>query len=378
MLKKRIITLTDQPRKWSSLQKEKQKEFELYIASELHKNTTNNNYQNPDLLIISQQESITNKLDIQSLSNQIGAAYTLIVPPENIDNFVSKDYSKITTSLFSAPTDTILKTDHGIDTETLAYIPDSRPSIHMNGYLLGPFHVLVNGLLINDFAGRKCKSLLAYLLCNNKRPNFRETLMEKFWPDVHPESARNSLNVAIHSIRQLFRKLLPKQNLLVYKHDKYFINPEIELKLDHEDFLYKIGRGKRIEHQEGIQHAVREYEEAIRLYKGDFLEDSPHEDWLYSERERIKDSYFYVLDRLSEHFCSAGKYKIAQHYCRKLLTKDNCREDIHRRMMLCLHRTGYRDLAVKQFQKCEQALLLNLDMMPGRDTLTLLEEIKKG
>ena len=248
----------------------------------------------------------------------------------------------------------------------------------MNGYLLGPFHVLVNGLLINDFAGRKCKSLLAYLLCHNKRPNFRETLMEKFWPDVHPESARNSLNVAIHSIRQLFRKLLPKQNLLVYKHDKYFINPEIELKLDHEDFLYRIGRGRRIESQEGIQHAIREYEEAIRLYKGDFLEDSPHEDWLYSERERIKDGYFYVLDRLSEHFCSAGKYKIAQHYCRKLLMKDDCREDIHRRMMLCLHRTGYRDLAVKQFQKCEQALLSNLDIVPGRDTLALLEEIKKG
>ena len=92
----------------------------------------------------------------------------------------------------------------------------------------------------------------------------------------------------------------------------------------------------------------------------------------------LREGYCYVLDRLSAHYSAAGKYKISQHYCRKLLEKDNCREDIHRRMMHCLYRTGHRDLAVKQYHKCEAALLKTLDILPGQATRDLLEEIKRG
>lgn len=406
MTKKTIITLTNHPIKWAKFQRNNKTKLNLIISEDIQSREIANAQNKTDLLIISQNNPTEKTLDIQSISSYLGAPYTLVVAPEQEEYFVCSDLPRIASSLLTSTTTTATETptpgivtdDQTFNTNDTAIIqqasgalkstsPDSPafalfpgfdPALSLNGYLLGPFHLLINGLILNDFAGRKTKSLLAYLLYNNRRPSFRETLMEKFWPDVGAESARNSLNVAIHGIRRIFKALIPKKDLLLYKHDRYFINPDINLKLDYEDFRIKVKRGRHIENTAGIQDAISDYEEAARLYKGDFMEDSFHDEWSYGERESIKEHYLYVLDRLSDHYCSSGRYKIAQHYCRKLLDKERCREDIHRRMMRCLFLTGYRDLAVKQFKKCESALLNDLDIYPSQETLKLLEEIKRS
>ncbi len=363
-----IATLTDQPNKWSAIQKKQKNKINFVIANDTNSVNTFSQNNNIDLLIVAQNEEPYQTLDIQSFSNFVGAQYTLLVPPENLDHFIKFDFPRIASSLYQPPDIKNVKQQRNRFSD----------AIQLNGFLLGPFHILINGLLINDFSSRKTKSLLAYLLYHNRRPNFRETLMEKFWPDVGAESARNSLNVAIHGIRQIFRDILPKRELLVFKHDKYFFNPDIEVKLDHEDFFYRLKRGQRIELNSGVNEAISDYEQAVRIYKGDFLEDNIYDEWSYSERESIKEGYLHALDRLSEYYSSNGKYKLALHYCRKLLDKDRCREDIHQRMMRCLYRTGHRDLAVKQFRKCEAILINELDIIPGTKTLELLEEIKRG
>ncbi|MEM8489011.1 MAG: BTAD domain-containing putative transcriptional regulator, partial [Bacteroidota bacterium] len=324
MSQKTIVTLTDQPEKWASNQQNKGSDINFIITKSINLNTLNTYHKKTDLLIISQNKTAENILDIQSISASMGTPYTLLIPPERAEEFLNRDLTNITSSLFATA---------GPATDALPVRPSQAPlaDMYLNGYLLGPFHILINGLLLGDFAGKKSKSLLAYLLYHNSRPSFRETLMDKFWPDVAPESARNSLNVAIHSIRRMFRKLAPQKELLVYKNERYFINPEIQVNLDHEDFLYRLKKGKRIELSSGIQDALSDFEEAARLYRGDFLEENLYDEWSVHERTTLREGYCYVLDRLSAHYCNAGKYKLAQHYCRKLLEKDNCREDIHRR-----------------------------------------------
>ena len=60
--------------------------------------------------------------------------------------------------------------------------------------------------------------------------------MDKFWPDVAPDSARNSLNVAVHSIRKAFQDSQILEKLILFKDDCYFINPEMHLISDVSQF----------------------------------------------------------------------------------------------------------------------------------------------
>lgn len=250
-----------------------------------------------------------------------------------------------------------------------------NPELYISGFMLGSFKVLVNGLGIHEWHGRKAKSLLAYLLYNRKYANSREIIMDKFWPNVSPQAARNSLNGIIHKIRRMLKCLDPKNDYILFKEEKYLLNPEISINLDYESFLSSFKTGQSLEREHGIEKAIQYYEEAIRIYKGDFLQDNIYDEWTYSERESFKQKYLHALDRLSSHYLLQKKYLLAQQYCRKMLEKDDCLEPIHRRLMTCLYKNGYRNLAVKQFHKCAESLKKGLEMKPGQKTIELLNMV---
>src|ERR1700680_5262643 len=70
---------------------------------------------------------------------------------------------------------------------------------------LGGFGFKVNGISPPSPATRKARALMAFLIMNREGDSARERLLEIFWPDSEPESARKSLNTALHSIRSCLR-----------------------------------------------------------------------------------------------------------------------------------------------------------------------------
>jgi DNA-binding SARP family transcriptional activator len=201
--------------------------------------------------------------------------------------------------------------------------------------------------------------------------------MDKFWPSSSPDSARNCLNVALYGLRQLFHKIDLIHDYIVFKDECYFINPEVEIWLDVEEFLKYWRMARSIEREKGIEASIGEYEFAASLYKGDFMEEDLYESWPSLERENLKEIYLVVLDRLSRHYSLDGKTETAIDLCELTLGKDNCREDVHRRLMECYYRTGQRDKALKQFRKCAEILREELEVEPTRKTRELYEQMKQ-
>lgn len=246
----------------------------------------------------------------------------------------------------------------------------------LNGFLLGPFQIALHDVVIRNWPSRKGRSLLAYLLYNHKRLSLKEVLMEKFWPEVAPESARNSLNVALHGIRRMLRRLDNTQEYILFRNESYQINPDLPVQLDHEDFLRFWQRAQHIDRTQSLDKAVRGYENAIRIYRGEFLEDDLYDDWSTNPRAKMREAYIFALDRLSLHYLSTRQFDSAIRLCKNIIEKDGCREDIHRRLMKCYYHDGHREKAIKQFYSCEDLLQTELDVAPGHATLDLLSQIK--
>jgi len=214
------------------------------------------------------------------------------------------------------------------------------------------------------------------MLYNRERCNLRDILIEKFWPHNSYESARNSLNVAIHGIRRQIKKIDKSKDYILYKDDRYFFNPVIEIHLDHEDFLYYWNHGQLKERREGLEAALSHYNRAIDIYNGDFMEDDVTEAWFIPERENIREAYLFILEKLSYFYFTEKNYGSALSLCKQILSKDECREDIHRRIMQCYYLMGQRDKAIKQFNSCAAAIKEELNVEPGLQTLELVERIK--
>lgn len=245
-------------------------------------------------------------------------------------------------------------------------------------YCLGKFLVIVNGQVMENWTSRKGRALFTYLIVNHKRRTYRDVLMETFWPNSDPDSARNSLNVAIHSVRRLLHKVDPDHEYILFQNECYFVNPDIEVWVDVEEFLHHWKLAKTTEREKEIQAAVAEYELAAAAYKGDFLEEDLYESWPSAERENFKEIYLFILERLSKYYSLDGKPSTAISLCETILEQDNCRENIHQRLMRCYYRLGQRDKAVKQYHKCVEVLEAELEVEPTRTTVELYEQIKQN
>jgi DNA-binding SARP family transcriptional activator len=258
-----------------------------------------------------------------------------------------------------------------------ALTPDQRlPPPTLTVRMLGTFQLAVNDQPVEQWLKGKAQAVLKYLLIQHDRSALRDILMDVFWPEAESESARNRLNVALHSLRQSFRRVTDAP-VIIFDSGTYALNPDLHTWLDVEEFERRVQTGRRLEATGQLKAAVAEYELAENLYRGDFLEEDMYEEWALARREGLRDSHLVVLDHLSRYYLEKGKYSACISLCQKILTKDDCREDAHRRLMRCYARQGERHLALRQYQLCVEALARVMDVSPTQETMALYHQIRK-
>jgi DNA-binding SARP family transcriptional activator len=199
--------------------------------------------------------------------------------------------------------------------------------------------------------------------------------MDLFWPDADPETARNNLNVAIHAIRRALRGVTDCP-VILYRNGAYSIAPDMQIWLDVEEFERLVNAGQRVESR-NQSAAVSEYESAISIYQGDFLEDTPYEGWTVLTRESLRMAYLNTLDSVSRIYFSQQRYAACIMACQHILERDRCREDAHCMLMRCYNRQGQDHMALRQYQACMEALRLELDVAPAPTTTRLYQQIRE-
>lgn len=242
-------------------------------------------------------------------------------------------------------------------------------------YCLGAFRVYQGDRLITDWNGLKGKSIFKYLLAHRETPIAKDILMDLFWPDADPESARRSLHQAIYSLRQALRRGNPDFAHVYFENDCYLLNPEMSMWVDRIEFEEHLQAGRRLEAADRITEAITEYGIAESLYQGDYLEEDLYEDWPAVGREHLRRTYCELADRLSEHYVRNGEYNAAIALCHKILARDTCYEPAYRHLMRCYLAQGQRHLAVRQYQTCVEVLQVELGLGPSEETEALVQRI---
>ena len=242
-------------------------------------------------------------------------------------------------------------------------------------YLLGQFRVILNEQPIENWPSGRGRALFKYLVANRERHLPRDVLMEAFWPETTAALARNSLNVALHGLRQAFKSQSDVQ-VIEFTEGGYRFNPQLQIWLDVDEFDRRVKAGHQLEEAGKLSAVAAQYEMAAGLYQGDFLPDEPYEEWAVLPRERLRLAHLDMLDRLSHIYFSQGHYASCATLCQLILAQDNCREDAHCRLMRCYSRQSQYHLAVRQYEVCASSLLTELDIKPSTATTQLVERIR--
>jgi DNA-binding SARP family transcriptional activator len=251
-------------------------------------------------------------------------------------------------------------------------------AVHLEVRCFDRFEVRSDSGTVERWQSSKAKSILQYLMTRPQEPIVKDLIMEALWPEHDPQTASNNLKVAVHNLKKELNRLLEQEAnypSIVFLQGGYLVNPEIDLWLDVAEFERRWSNGRHLEREGDRDAAIAEFEAAEALYKGDYLEDTPYDDWTLLRREILKDTYLIILGKLADHAMETGDHEGCIIYCQRILAKDPCREDTYRRLIRCYSRLGNKNRSLRWYEICRKTLLAELDISPDRETVDLYHQL---
>jgi DNA-binding SARP family transcriptional activator len=232
--------------------------------------------------------------------------------------------------------------------------------------LLGDFHARLGSGPALRLRTRKAQALLAYLASPPGRSHSRDKLAALLWGERSQHQARGRLRETLFVLRRALTATNPP--CLDLSSEAVALNAHaVDVDVAAFERLVQTGGG------EGL-------EEAVRLYRGDFLEGlafrgAGFEDWLMVERERLRELALDALAKLLAYQRASGTADAALQTALRLIALDPLHEPVYRTLMWLYAEQGRRGAALRQYQICVGVLRRELGVEPDADTRRLYQEI---
>jgi DNA-binding SARP family transcriptional activator/pimeloyl-ACP methyl ester carboxylesterase len=205
---------------------------------------------------------------------------------------------------------------------------------------------------------RKAVALLIYLAEANG-PVAREVAATLLWPETDPETARARLRRMLHRIETTLGRTILEAGRTSIRW-----SPAVRLCVDSHLFESACSR--------------EDFEEACRLYRGDFLAgfslpDCPEfEDWAFYRREALRGRLMHALERLVRRKKEEGEHLAAAAFASRLAGLDPYSEVYCRYLIRSLLLAGDRSAAKRHYSLFEQRLRDELGVAPEAKTQALM------
>lgn len=239
--------------------------------------------------------------------------------------------------------------------------------------LFGKFTMQADGKRLGGIDSRKVQELLAYLLVYRDRPHPRESLAELLWEASSTAQSKKYLRQALWQMQQLLPKA-EAEPLIRIEPDWIRISPEASYWLDVAEFESAFAEAQGIPGHQLGEAVAASLDRAAALYRGDLLAGW-YSDWCLYERERLQNMWLAMLDKLMSYCEAGGQYEAGLAYGTRVLRDDRARERTHRRLMRLAYLAGDRTGALRQYERCVQALEEELSVRPSRQTEELHQQI---
>ncbi|HEX7975175.1 MAG TPA: BTAD domain-containing putative transcriptional regulator, partial [Anaerolineales bacterium] len=210
---------------------------------------------------------------------------------------------------------------------------------------------------------RKSRAMLFYLAAHSQ-PQKREHLLAVFWPDSPRPAAQQVLRTTLHGLRKS-------------------LGPALRVDADE----IALSPGTRVDAREFEQALAappagpRSLDDALDLYRGDFLENfslpdaQEFEDWASIEREHFHRLAVRGLSALSNLYESSQNYTAALAALDRALAFNPLQEDLQRETIRLQFLAGDRPGAIRRYDELRKLLDEKMGVPPMAETRSLYDAI---
>jgi DNA-binding SARP family transcriptional activator len=211
------------------------------------------------------------------------------------------------------------------------------------------------GPIKGDWLDQRAGRLLKFLVAHRETPVHADAIAESLWPG----SRADTTNTVRHFVHALREKLEPERGryqrsaFVLARSGGYQLNPDC-VRVDADEFETAAKAGLAAFAAGDRDKAIPRLEEALSIYRGDFLADERYEDWAIAERERLRDLACKPLRALAD---MSGDGEQAAGYLERLAEMEPLDVDVHRELIGVWLRQGRRSRAVRHYRAVQSRLM---------------------
>ncbi|MCP3760674.1 AfsR/SARP family transcriptional regulator [Streptomyces sp. TBY4] len=225
----------------------------------------------------------------------------------------------------------------------------------------------------------KIRVVLATLLVRANEVVSADALIDELWGGAPPRTAMTTLQVYVSQLRKLLKDVDPDlgRDVLVTRSPGYLLRLGTG-RLDLTVFEDLHERGREAMERADHEAAADLQRQALALWRGPLLSDTPHGTLLHSMAVRLTEVRTAALEQRVRAELQLGRHRELLGELQSLCTELPLHEDFHAHLMVALYRTGRQADALHAFGRLRQTLVDELGIEPGRRLQQLHGRILTG
>lgn len=242
---------------------------------------------------------------------------------------------------------------------------------------LGEFEVSNEYGILNDriLHSNMLKKLLMYLLLHRNTTIGIMELSEALWEGEEIQNPVRAVNNLIYRLRNIMKRQLGEENYIITGQGRYAWNKELEVSLDVEE-LERISK-KKYEDTTDRSSQIMDYENAISLYNGNFLESLFDVHWAMVLSTYYHSQYMEIIKKLCALYLEKASYVELESLCISCLQNETIDEDLYYYYILSLIKQKKYELAMSKYEEASGRLYQLLGVKKIEKLEGVWEEIRK-
>jgi DNA-binding SARP family transcriptional activator len=233
--------------------------------------------------------------------------------------------------------------------------------------LLGPVEVSAAGRAPARIPQQGMRAVLAMLAMSANRIVPIGALIDAVWEEPHSRHREGNLHTLVYQLRRRLAELEPSapRSRLQTQHPGYRLLLS-ETELDVSRFAFRTRQARAFARAGNFEDAVRQFTEALDLWRGPALEDVIGGcARLSGDAARLEEQRLSAVEEKLDAELDLGRHADLIAELMALVAENPLRERLRAQLMMALYRTGRQPEALDTFRAARQLLLDELGLDPG-------------
>lgn len=224
---------------------------------------------------------------------------------------------------------------------------------------------------------KKMWRFLEYVISFRNKTIGVDDLVDVLWPDMEVKDPYNAIKNLLYRLRRALKEagVERAQDLIIFKNNAFVWNEEIPCEFDFELFekvCKEIFLGNLKE-----ENLLEKGEEAIDLYRGDYLHRTAYDQWVLPINTYYHSLYVKLVTQMLELLTKRQEYQRILAMCDEAIKIDDLEEDFYYYKIFALIQTGKNEMAMKQYERTKNLFFDKLGVEVSDKFKELLKEMSK-